>query len=131
MAIHNEPGRGRKQCGQCKKYVGVRSHTCENCQASFGPSTVRAQTPAPFNLRNLQPTKPKSTVQISPPLPEKKSAENGPTVDSRVDDEKGSRVARINRLKTELIRELRNSARSYGAEIVREISDQVLKDPWD
>lgn len=34
----SEAGRGRKQCKNCKEFVGVRSKICSNCQTSFDNS---------------------------------------------------------------------------------------------
>lgn len=30
------PGRGHKQCSNCKKYVGVRNFKCPHCETPFG-----------------------------------------------------------------------------------------------
>jgi hypothetical protein len=32
----DQPGRGKKQCTKCQKYVGVRNSTCPHCSNPFG-----------------------------------------------------------------------------------------------
>lgn len=116
MAIHNEPGRGRKQCQNCQKYVGVRSHVCPNCSKVFGTSLPIFREKVVPSIQKIVPTVAK---------------EKEPKTEKAEDDAKGSRISRIARLKEELIRELRNSSRSYSAGIVKEISDKVLLDSWE
>lgn len=44
MALFDQPGAGRKQCPNCKKYVGgPRTKTCPGCQHNFG---AKARAPA-------------------------------------------------------------------------------------
>jgi hypothetical protein len=35
--VFDIPGKGRKQCKSCKKYVGLRSRICSNCSNPFPP----------------------------------------------------------------------------------------------
>ena len=35
MSISDTPGRGKKLCPKCQKYIGARSTKCENCGAEF------------------------------------------------------------------------------------------------
>jgi hypothetical protein len=52
MPIFDEPGRGRKQCRGCRKYVGVRSRVCENCQQAFGGASAEpAEKPATLEVK--------------------------------------------------------------------------------
>lgn len=120
MAIHDGPGRGLKQCGNCGKYVGVRSNSCPACNASFSSvapvRTVRAIAPTVERKE-----KPAVVVAVKPTPSKTVSAETY---------EKGSRIERINMLKRELIKELKNSSRGFSAGIIQEVSDAVLKE-WD
>jgi len=61
---YDKPGRGRKQCGQCKKYVGVRTKTC-SCGSVFetGSKTKVKRTKVK--------TRKKKEVQIEEPEEEK------------------------------------------------------------
>lgn len=117
MAIHDAPGRGRKLCKACNKYVGVRSYTCPNCAAPFG-SSLR-ETPSRSELVPVKRTDPEPVLdEVSTPNPE-------PSIREEVRDKpvaQGSRIGRINYLKTELIRELKISSRTYGQGILDEIS---------
>ena len=126
MSVSNVPGRGRKQCTSCQKYVGVRSINCPNCNASFAsaprmvavkPVSVDAALQVFLDQRREEP------AQIVPP-------KEGPKVVETESGEKGSRIARIDFLKKELIRELKISSRGYSASILKEISDSVLKE-WE
>lgn len=118
MSVYNIPGRGRKQCNACKKYVGVRSHACEACGASFTVAVARPRVARPNQ----------HALQVFPPLPEKKV--ETVTIVKSDETEKGSRIDRINYLKRELVRELRNSSRGYSASVLKEISDIVLAE-WE
>ena len=129
MAIHNEPGRGRKQCTSCQKYVGVRSHSCENCGHSFGSSEVRGVSSFRLSTNRSEPVVP----AIHKIVPTRKVLTESTTVPATVpanDDAKGSRVERINRLRDELIKELKISSQGYSASVINEIRDRVLV-KWD
>ena len=63
MAIYDEPGRGRKPCPACKKYVGVRCSICESCGQQFVATKPKA---------------PKSPKVKKTPVPPKAYDEGGP-----------------------------------------------------
>lgn len=128
MSVSNVPGRGRKYCAACGKYVGVRSKTCPNCSASF-ESSIRAAKPVSPEVDSalksfLKQHAREQRVESQPVQPVEK-----PRVVVDV-PEKGSRIERINSLKRELIKELKNSSRGYSVGVLDEISKAVLTD-WE
>lgn len=76
MAIHDSPGRGRKLCPSCEKYVGVRSSVCPNCNAEF------SKKPAPSKPVTRQ-------VRIQP------APQSQPVSQGVVDTGRGLRVVAI------------------------------------
>jgi hypothetical protein len=40
MAVSDTPGRGKKLCPNCQKYIGARSAKCENCGTEFSIKTA-------------------------------------------------------------------------------------------
>ncbi len=129
MAIHNSPGRGLKLCINCKKYIGVRSRVCPSCACDFVSGSGRSISDAKVVMEKKEDN---SDVDVSEEI-----AFEEPVRPERVRPEvseekivakpgKGSRLDRIDFLKKELIRELKNSSRSFGAEVVREITEAVL-----
>lgn len=105
MAISDTPGRGRKHCPSCNKYVGVRSRNCPNCQFAFVSGATA-------------PTKPPTKKFLNPPTTPKISVPEKPV-------ETKSHVDRVNYLRDELIRELNRLSKSYGRGIVDQIWDAI------
>lgn len=42
MAVYDSAGPGRKQCPNCQKFCGVRSHECPNCKHTFEQKAPKA-----------------------------------------------------------------------------------------
>jgi hypothetical protein len=128
MSVHNQPGRGRKYCKGCGKYVGVRSKVCINCNFSFSAPTVAK------GFNPIIPTKPKIEGDVETAIEDESSEEDVDSSDvEQVEVVKTikyngtSHVDRVNRLRDELIRELKQLSFGYSMGILDEIKDAIKK----
>lgn len=67
IKTHDEPGRGRKLCPQCKKYLGARMGVCV-CGHKFEKSTKKKKEkiPQPTPVKNVTRIKNGETVTYNP-----------------------------------------------------------------
>lgn len=49
MTIYDEPGKARKQCPACKKYIHARSTVCPACDHEFKPGAKEARQAKPID----------------------------------------------------------------------------------
>jgi len=57
IVIEDEPGRGRKQCPNCEKYISARMHKCPKCEHRF----LRTKKTTKKGERTMAKTKKKVT----------------------------------------------------------------------